>query len=94
MKKIIKQTVKDLINLHNTKNIYKLYKYYGINIIYGNLVIKGCFFIDGNTYFVAIKKTLSARQKETTFYFPPELSITLLNQINTGNRWKKKQFFL
>lgn len=65
MKKIIKQTVKDLINLHNTKNIYKLYKYYGINIIYGNLVIKGCFFIDGNTYFVAIKKTLSARQKET-----------------------------
>ena len=36
LKKNIKQTAKNLIRIHKTKNIYKLYEYYGINIIYGN----------------------------------------------------------
>ena len=64
MKKNIKQTAKNLIKFHRTKNIYKLYEYYGINIIYGNLKIKGCFFINGNNYFVAINKNLSTKKKE------------------------------
>ena len=64
LKNSIKRTAKNLINLHNTKNIYKLYKYYGINIIYGNLKIKGCFFMNGNNYFVAINKKLSIKKKE------------------------------
>ena len=64
MKNNIKQTAKNLIRLHNTKDIYKLYEYYGINIIYGKLEIKGCFFINGNNYFVAINKNLSTKKKE------------------------------
>ena len=64
MKNKIKQTAKKLIRLHNTKDIYKLYEYYGINIIYGNFKIKGCFFMNGNNYFVAINKKLSIKKKE------------------------------
>ena len=64
MKNNIKQTAKNLIRLHNTKDIYKLYEYYGINIIYGKLEIKGCFFMNGNNYFVAINKKLSIKKRE------------------------------
>ena len=64
MKKNIKQTAKNLIKSHRTKNIYKLYEYYGINIIYGNLKIKGCFFMDRNHYFVALNKNLSTKKKK------------------------------
>ena len=64
LKKNIKQTAKSLIRIHKTKNIYKLYEYYGINIIYGNFKIKGCFFMNGNKYFVAINKKLSIKKKE------------------------------
>ena len=64
LKKNIKKTAKNLIRIHKTKNIYKLYEYYGINIIYGNFKIKGCFFMNGNNYFVAINKKLSIKKKE------------------------------
>ena len=64
MKKNIKQTAKNLIKFHRTKNIYKLYEYYGINIIYGNLKIKGCFFMDRNHYFITLNKNLSTKKKE------------------------------
>ena len=64
MRNNIKQTAKNLIRLHNTKDIYKLYEYYGINIIYGNFKIKGCFFMNGNNYFVAINKKLSIKKRE------------------------------
>ena len=64
MRNNIKQTAKNLIRLHNTKDIYKLYEYYGINIIYGNFKLKGCSFMNGNPYFVAINKKLSIKKKE------------------------------
>ena len=64
MRNNIKQTAKNLIRLHNTKDIYKLYEYYRINIIDGKLKIKGCFFMNGNNYFVAINKKLSIKKKE------------------------------
>ena len=64
----IKQTAKNLIRLHNTKDIYKLYEHYGINIIYGNFKIKGCFFMNGNNYFVAINKKLSIKKKGNYTY--------------------------
>jgi hypothetical protein len=63
-KNYIKIAVKNLIELHKTKNIQKLYKYYKINILYCNSEIKGGFFADGNKNFVIIKKYLSRKRKK------------------------------
>lgn len=64
MEKYIKKIVKNLIELHQTKNIHKLYKYYKINILYCNTKVKGSFLIDKNSSFVLIKKELSRKKRK------------------------------
>lgn len=62
MENYIKEQIKILMLLHNTKNIYFLCRHYKIHILYN--VLKGSFFIDeNNTNFIFLKKGLSSQEE-------------------------------
>ena len=62
MENYIKEQIRILMLLHNTKDIYFLCKYYKIYILYNNFVLKGSFFIDeNNTNFIFLRKGLSSQ---------------------------------
>jgi hypothetical protein len=64
MKNYIKEQIRILMLLHNTKDIYFLCKYYKIHILYGNFLFKGAFFIDkNNKNFIFLKEGLSSQEK-------------------------------
>ena len=64
MENYIKEQIKILMLLHNTKDIYFLCEYYKIHILYNNFVLKGSFFIDeNNTNFIFLKKGLSSQEE-------------------------------
>lgn len=64
MENYIKEQIKILMLLHNTKDIYFLCEYYKIHILYNNFILKGSFFIDeNNTNFIFLKKGLSSQEE-------------------------------
>lgn len=64
MENYIKEQIKILMLLHNTKDIYFLCEYYKIHILYNNFILKGSFFIDkNNTNFIFLKKGLSPQEE-------------------------------
>ncbi len=66
MRLYIKNKVKTLVKLHNTKNIYKLCDIYNIFILYINFKNqKGLFYIDENkNHFICINHALSDEEKK------------------------------
>ena len=64
MENYIKEQIKILMLLHNTKDIYFLCEYYKIHILYNNFILKGSFFIDENNMnFIFLKKGLSSQEE-------------------------------